>query len=145
VGTFASVTQNFVVSDLEGLKKPAQWLLRNAQPVPIRLQGAMGAGKTTFVRALGELLELTDEVSSPTFSIIQEYHSQGGLRVIHMDLYRIQDQAELFNIGVEDYFYSGDFCLVEWPERLGTLAPHWMAEVSILQHESLRHLEITLP
>lgn len=139
------MTQKFVVSDLEGLKSPAQWLLAHAHPGPVRLQGAMGAGKTTFVRTLGELLALEDEVSSPTFSIIQEYQGAKGLRVVHMDLYRIEDQAELFNIGIEDYFYSGDFCLVEWPERLGSLAPQWTAEISIQLHESLRHLEITLP
>jgi tRNA threonylcarbamoyladenosine biosynthesis protein TsaE len=89
--------------------------------------GEMGAGKTTLIKAIGKGLKLEDAVSSPTFSIINEYKGS-GLRVFHFDFYRIQREAEAYDMGVEEYFDSGQYCFVEWPERVESLFPlHYMS------------------
>ena len=85
--------------------------------------GEMGAGKTTFIHALCEALEVKDTVASPTFSIINQYNTKSGQTVYHMDLYRMQDENEAVNAGVEDALYSGDTCLVEWPEKAPGIFP----------------------
>ncbi len=89
----------------------------------IALHGQMGAGKTTFVHAICDVLQVNDTVSSPTFSIINEYRSTEGKVIYHLDLYRLKDDQEAINAGVEDCFYSGNLCLVEWPEITPALFP----------------------
>lgn len=84
--------------------------------------GNMGAGKTTFIHGLCEAKGVTDTVGSPTFSIINEYRYPGG-RIFHIDLYRLKDEEEAIRAGVEDVLYSGDICLVEWPERAPEIFP----------------------
>lgn len=85
--------------------------------------GDMGAGKTTFIHALCEAMNITDVVTSPTFSIINQYKTADGQTVYHMDLYRIKDENEAINAGVEDCLYSGNTCLVEWPEKATGIFP----------------------
>jgi tRNA threonylcarbamoyladenosine biosynthesis protein TsaE len=84
--------------------------------------GALGAGKTTFIKQLCELKGVTSPVSSPTFSIINQYDYPGG-SLFHIDLYRLKDEDEAMRAGVEDCLYSGNICLVEWPERASGLFP----------------------
>ena len=84
--------------------------------------GEMGAGKTTFIHALCEAKGVTDTVGSPTFPIINEYASPSG-NIFHMDLYRLKDEEEAVRAGVEDVLYSGDLCLVEWPDRAPGIFP----------------------
>jgi len=84
--------------------------------------GNMGAGKTTFIHGLCEAKGVTDTVGSPTFSIINEYRYPGG-SIFHIDLYRLKDEEEAIRAGVEDVLYSGDICLVEWPERAPDIFP----------------------
>ena len=84
--------------------------------------GNMGAGKTTFIHQLCEARGVTDTVGSPTFSIINEYRYPGG-RIFHIDLYRLKDEEEAIRAGVEDVLYSGDICLVEWPEKAPGIFP----------------------
>lgn len=84
--------------------------------------GEMGAGKTTFIHALCEDLGVTDVVGSPTFSIINEYNYPRG-RIFHIDLYRLKDEGDALRAGVEDVLYSGDICLVEWPDRAPGIFP----------------------
>ncbi|MEO6315658.1 MAG: tRNA (adenosine(37)-N6)-threonylcarbamoyltransferase complex ATPase subunit type 1 TsaE [Chitinophagaceae bacterium] len=84
--------------------------------------GQMGAGKTTFIHALCAEMDVSGTVSSPTFSIINEYGYRGGL-VYHIDLYRLKDEEEALRAGVEDCLYSGNTCLVEWPERAPAIFP----------------------
>jgi len=84
--------------------------------------GSMGAGKTTFIHALCAARGVTDTVGSPTFSIINEYRYPGG-KIYHLDLYRLKDEEEALRAGVEDVLYSGEFCLVEWPDRAPGLFP----------------------
>jgi tRNA threonylcarbamoyladenosine biosynthesis protein TsaE len=89
----------------------------------IALHGQMGAGKTTFVHAVCDILGVSVAVSSPTFSIINEYISAEGKIIYHLDLYRLKDEQEAINAGVEDCFYSGNLSLVEWPEVTPALFP----------------------
>lgn len=91
-------------------------------PRVFAFRGEMGAGKTTFITALCHHLGVKDTISSPTFSIINEYGSSQG-PVYHIDLYRLKDEMEAMQAGVEDVFYSGSICFVEWPERAASLFP----------------------
>ena len=84
--------------------------------------GELGAGKTTLVRYLCEALEVEDEVKSPTFSLVNEYHYSDGL-VYHFDFYRIKDISEAYGLGYEEYFFSGEYCFIEWPEMIEELIP----------------------
>ena len=82
--------------------------------------GKMGAGKTTFIKALCEVLGVEDVITSPTFAIINEYTDGKGDPIYHFDFYRIKKLEEVYDMGYEDYFYSGNLCLLEWPELLRT-------------------------
>ncbi len=85
--------------------------------------GAMGAGKTTFIKVLCELLDVEDTVNSPTFSIVNEYVNRDEESFFHFDFYRLEKPEEATHIGVDEYFYSGSFCFIEWPEKIGNLLP----------------------
>ncbi|HEX6180610.1 MAG TPA: tRNA (adenosine(37)-N6)-threonylcarbamoyltransferase complex ATPase subunit type 1 TsaE [Chitinophagaceae bacterium] len=96
----------------------------------IAFNGGLGAGKTTFIHALCDAKGVTSPVSSPTFSIINEYAYPGGI-IYHIDLYRLDREEEAFSAGVEDCLYSGNTCLVEWPERAPSLFPNDTLYVTI--------------
>lgn len=83
--------------------------------------GEMGAGKTTLIKAVCKALQVTDEITSPTFSLVNEYKTATGGTVYHFDFYRIRSIEEAYDIGYEDYFYSGNICLIEWPEKIAAL------------------------
>lgn len=91
----------------------------------------MGAGKTTFISEVCRQLGVTDDSGSPTFSIINEYRDKDGKPIYHFDFYRIDDIEEALDLGLDDYFYSGALCFLEWPEKIGTLIPEEAVEVSI--------------
>ncbi len=93
--------------------------------------GKMGAGKTTFIQAICRALHSTDTVTSPSFAIVNEYSSSGFGLIYHFDFYRIKNIEEAFDLGYEDYFYSGNYCLIEWPEKIDTLLPQEYVEVTI--------------
>jgi tRNA threonylcarbamoyladenosine biosynthesis protein TsaE len=95
------------------------------------LSGPMGSGKTTFIQALCKRLNVVDVVNSPTFSIVNEYLTSVGASVFHFDLYRIRKADELLDIGYEDYFYSGDYCFIEWPELAADLIPDESVSITI--------------
>ena len=97
----------------------------------IALHGEMGAGKTTFVHALCDELGVENAVSSPTFSIINEYTTAKGKTIYHLDLYRLKSVQEAIDAGVEDCFYSGNLCLVEWPEIAPAIFPEDTLHVHI--------------
>ena len=97
----------------------------------VALRGEMGAGKTTLIRAVAEALGASDQVTSPTFALVNQYESGNGERIFHFDFYRIEDEREAFDLGYEEYFYSGDLCFVEWPEKIEGLLPEELMEVRI--------------
>lgn len=92
--------------------------------------GEMGAGKTTFIKAICNKLAVTDTVSSPSYSIINEYQYPGG-QLYHFDFYRLEKETEALDMGYEEYFYNGNYCLIEWPEKIINLWPEEFVEVKI--------------
>lgn len=86
-------------------------------------EGEMGAGKTTLIKSLCRALGVLSTVQSPTFSIVNEYTTHEGYSVYHFDCYRLRNEAEALDIGIEEYFDSGDYCFIEWPERIASLWP----------------------
>ncbi len=100
--------------------------------------GKMGAGKTTFVKAICEELGVEDVITSPTFAIINEYsgvRNQESFRIYHFDFYRIKRLEEVYDMGYEDYFYSGALCFIEWPELIEEILPEDAVRVSITEQE----------
>ena len=95
--------------------------------------GGMGAGKTTFIKSLCNHLQVTDVVSSPTFAIVNVYNTQIGQQIFHFDLYRLKKEQELLDIDYEDYFFSGNYCFIEWPELFEQLIPEEAVKVRISQ------------
>ncbi len=91
--------------------------------------GNMGAGKTTFIRALCQELGVAENISSPTYSIIQQYKTQSDETIYHIDLYRLKDEAEAIQAGVEECLYSGNKCFVEWPEKAFSILPNDTVEI----------------
>jgi tRNA threonylcarbamoyladenosine biosynthesis protein TsaE len=111
----------------------------------IAMHGEMGAGKTTFIHALCTAMGVSDVVTSPTFSIINQYKTAHGQTVYHIDLYRIRDEAEAIQAGVEDCLYSGFPCLVEWPEKAPGIFPEDTLHVFITSVDpDTRKLKIKL-
>ena len=95
--------------------------------------GKMGAGKTTFVKAVCEELGVEDVITSPTFAIVNEYESPSYASIYHFDFYRIHKLEEVYDMGYEDYFYSGNLCFIEWPELIEELLPEDAVRVSITE------------
>lgn len=98
--------------------------------------GEMGAGKTTFITAICKALGVEDNITSPTFAIVNEYRSDSGELIYHFDFYRINKIDEVFDFGYEDYFYSGSLCFIEWPEKVEDLLPHDVIKVEIKEQEN---------
>lgn len=111
------------VQNIDELKNAATSILENFPNDRIFLfYGHMGAGKTTLINTLCEQLGVLDHTSSPTFSIVNEYNSEYGL-LYHFDFYRLKNEMEALDMGYEEYFYSNNYCFVEWPEKIANLLP----------------------
>ena len=107
--------------------------------------GKMGAGKTTFIKAICEELGVEDVVNSPTFAIVNEYTNGKGEPIYHFDFYRIKKESEAYDIGFEEYVYSGHLCFMEWPELIEDLLPEDTVKVSIEELEDGKRIVQTLP
>ena len=107
--------------------------------------GKMGAGKTTFIKAICEELGVEDVVNSPTFAIVNEYTDGKGEPIYHFDFYRIKKESEAYDIGFEEYVYSGHLCFMEWPELIEDLLPGDTVKVSIEELEDGKRIVQTLP
>jgi tRNA threonylcarbamoyladenosine biosynthesis protein TsaE len=124
------------LSDLSALQESARLLLENFPNDRIfAFYGAMGAGKTTFIKAICHELGSDDYVTSPTFALINEYSTTKGSVIYHFDFYRIKKLEEAFDLGYEDYIYSGNYCFIEWPEMIEQLLPEGIVEVRITEGE----------
>jgi tRNA threonylcarbamoyladenosine biosynthesis protein TsaE len=116
----------------EQLPQAARWLLSEARDTAVWLfEGEMGAGKTTLIKAVCEQLGVQSTVQSPTFSIVNEYQTNTRQAVYHFDCYRLKNETEAMDIGIEEYFASGERCFVEWPYRIPNLLPQRYAVLQI--------------
>ncbi|PJA09422.1 MAG: tRNA (adenosine(37)-N6)-threonylcarbamoyltransferase complex ATPase subunit type 1 TsaE [Flavobacteriales bacterium CG_4_10_14_0_2_um_filter_32_8] len=97
----------------------------------VLLEGEMGAGKTTLIKLLCNYLGVIGPTNSPTFSIVNEYLTQNGDSIYHFDFYRIEKESEALDLGYEDYFYSGNYCFIEWPEKIPHLIPENAIKIKI--------------
>lgn len=122
----------FHIHSVDGLTEVSNYLLslRDKADV-VAFFGPMGAGKTTLIKNLCHCMGVTDEVNSPTFAIVNEYATIEGESVYHFDFYRIKKLEEAYDIGFENYFYSGNLCLIEWPEMIEPLLPDNHVRVNI--------------
>ena len=121
-----------VVSQLDEVNAAARRLLGEGRERSVWLfTGDMGAGKTTLIQALCRALGVLSNVQSPTFSIVNEYTTHEGHSVYHFDCYRLRNEAEALDIGIEEYFDSGDYCFIEWPERITSLWPATYYQVTL--------------
>lgn len=129
--------QTITIKDLSSLNEAAQAFIEKMDDRTVyAFHGSMGAGKTTFIKAICEVLGVEDVINSPTFAIVNEYRSEKSNELIyHFDFYRINKVSEAEEIGTEDYFYSGALCFIEWPEMIKELLPHDVINVSIEENE----------
>lgn len=119
------------VPNLDALPAAAQSLLQALNDHRVLLfHGEMGAGKTTFIKALCAELGVSTAVSSPTFALVNEYEYPGGL-VYHFDCYRLKKPSEALDFGLEEYLYSGNYCMIEWPEKIEPFWPERYADIFI--------------
>ena len=122
------------IQDLEHINEAAQQFIENiGDHTVFAFYGKMGAGKTTFIKAICEALGVDDVITSPTFAIVNEYTAEDG-PVYHFDFYRIKKLEEVYDMGFEDYFYSGALCLIEWPELIEDVLPEDAVKVSITEN-----------
>ena len=124
------------LSDIQETAK--EFLSCFSKPTVVAFVGGMGAGKTTFIKAICKELGVIDTVNSPTFAIINDYETKDGSNIYHFDLYRIEKAEEVEEIGFEDYLYSGKWCFVEWPEIADSYFPNKIVKVKIEELEDGR-------
>lgn len=126
------MTKTIHITSEEELPQVAAAILEaTGRRTVVVFRGGMGAGKTTLIRAIAAALGSTDTVTSPTFALVNQYKGAGGRNLYHFDFYRIDDPREAYDFGYEEYFYSGDLCLVEWPEKIEALLPDDVITVRI--------------
>lgn len=124
------MNKNYSLSELNQIAKE---VVANSENKTLLFYGAMGVGKTTLIKALCKELGIKDVTSSPTFSLVNEYRNANDEIVYHFDFYRIENEEEALDIGVEDYFYSDAWCLIEWPENIQNLLPLKSVEIHLTQ------------
>ena len=129
--------ETIYIENLNAINIAAQDFIKKIQNKKVfAFYGEMGAGKTTFIKAICENLGVEDMINSPTFSIINEYLGADRNIIYHMDCYRIEKEGEAMDIGVTDYLYSGNYCFIEWPEKIERLLPDDVVRVKITEIEN---------
>jgi len=121
-----------VCHDIAELPEIAEFIINTFSEKRIFIfKGELGSGKTTLIKAICSLLKVDDLTNSPSFSIVNEYHTENGAMIYHFDFYRIENIKEVYDIGYEEYFYSGNYCFVEWPEIAEKILPPGHIEIGI--------------
>lgn len=123
-----------IVFSLDEISEVSKEILSQNPKKVILFYGEMGAGKTTLIKALAKSIGVNDATSSPTFSLVNEYQTDSEDFVYHFDVYRLKNESEAYDMGMEEYLYSGHWCFIEWAEKIPTLIPN---EHSIIKIKSL--------
>lgn len=133
------VQKEYHLSEIDTI---AASIIEQSQHKIIAFHGEMGVGKTTLIKELAKQLGVNELTNSPTFSIVNEYRSADSI-IYHFDCYRIEDEVEAYDIGIEDYLYSNAWCFIEWPENIENLLPNEITEIHIKKiNEQLRSLRL---
>ena len=133
---------SFVIKNENELDSIAQQILKHYKIKVFLLFGKMGVGKTTFIKSLCKGLNVIDIVSSPTFSIVNQYLNKDNDIVYHFDFYRTNNNEEIFDIGYEEYIYSSSYCFIEWPEKIESLLPNNYIKIEMTLEEDKRIINI---
>ncbi|AXG74605.1 tRNA (adenosine(37)-N6)-threonylcarbamoyltransferase complex ATPase subunit type 1 TsaE [Flavobacterium arcticum] len=132
-----------ITFSLEEIDATAKQLLAADLKQIVVFHASMGAGKTTLIKAIARQMGVKDITSSPTFSLVNEYETAGGKPLFHFDLYRLNTEEEAYDMGIDEYFYSGNMCLIEWPEKTPNLIPLDHSSISIKQlADGRRHVTL---
>ena len=124
------------IYSLEKLTEVAIAIIAVAKNKTLLFYGEMGVGKTTLIKEICKQLEVKDRISSPTYSLVNEYQTSKGETVFHFDFYRITNEVEALDMGIEDYFDSNHWCLIEWPQNVENLLPLETVEIHLTLLES---------
>lgn len=131
-----SSRQQVVINSVDELENIAREILAIYPDERVyALYGSMGSGKTTLIKAFCKVLQVKDITSSPSFAIVNHYRTTSDENVYHFDFYRIKNIEEVLDIGYEDYFFSGDYCFIEWPEKIEKLLPGNFVYIEIVESE----------
>lgn len=134
------MNRNYSLNELTAI---AEEIIATAQHKILLFYGEMGVGKTTLIKEICNVLGVEDIAHSPTFSLVNEYKTTSNKTVYHFDFYRIEDEEEAYDMGIEDYLYSNNWCLVEWPENVKNLLPLDTVSISIsLLENGLRNIQL---
>ena len=126
-----------IINSIEEIHDTAQKFVKKIGDKKIfAFNGKMGAGKTTFIKAICEVMGVKETINSPTFSIVNEYEAADGRIIYHFDCYRINKIQEALDLGAEEYLYSGNFCFIEWSENIAPLLPDTLVNVDINELEN---------
>ena len=132
-----------IVFSLDQIQEVAEQIIAQNPKKIILFNGEMGVGKTTLIKQLCKTLGVQDATSSPTFSLVNEYYTSNNQTVYHFDFYRLNKETEALDMGVDDYLYSGNWCFIEWSEKIANLIPEEHSTVTIeLQADGKRNLEL---
>ena len=135
-------TKKIIINSIKELDQIASEIISFSQFKKILFFGDMGVGKTTIITSLCKYLKVTDQISSPTFSIINEYLTNDNSKVLHFDMYRLKNKEEVFDLGFEDYIDNDYYCFVEWPEIISEFIPNNYLEIKILIENKNRVLHL---
>lgn len=132
-----------IVFSLDQIQETAEQIIAQNPKKIILFNGEMGVGKTTLIKQLCKVLGVEDATSSPTFSLVNEYYASNNQIVYHFDFYRLNKETEALDMGVDDYLYSGNWCFIEWPEKIANLLPEETSTITIeLLTDGQRKLEL---
>jgi tRNA threonylcarbamoyladenosine biosynthesis protein TsaE len=133
---------SFSVKSIDELPFVAKEIAQHISNQVVAFYGEMGVGKTTLITEICKVFGVQDSISSPTYSIVNEYEAKDGSKIYHFDFYRIKNISEAYDLGYEEYFYSGYKCFVEWPEKISDLLPNPIVKIFITLENEERKINM---